>query len=438
MSTSFRIAASSLMAVAVSGAGTATGQSHEPDRDAVKAFTRLVEAYRHRASLSVHTTITVEITQDGVTSESRDVEGDFLLGPDGMGVVELRGFTCYVGGGRLVMVHESTDHSYYSVPDDGSPYYALMTEFVDLPFPHLALAFGEPQIEDVVMQFHQAAPWIQPTSVGRVERDGRTLNRIGMTSDFDDLTIEYDPVTFLIESVVLNVTGGDLVRDGAVLTYRHEFEYEVYEQPLPADTLAFDPGARQRVDMVAALVKARTPVARAGGGGGGAGGPGAADAPLVGKEAPQFVLATADGGAIDLALLRGRVVVLDFWATWCGPCRKAFPLLHEVAEWVDRQDAPATIVTVNVWERGDPDQRLKAVNDFWKKQGYTLPVAMDYTDATGGAYGVTGIPTSVIIRPDGIVHAVHAGVPGDYVETMKREIIDAFEIAREAEEAQDE
>ena len=61
---------------------------------------------------------------------------------------------------------------------------------------------------------------------------------------------------------------------------------------------------------------------------------------------------------------------------------------------------------------------------------------MDYTDETGGAYGVTGIPTSVVIRPDGIVHAMHLGVPGDYVETMKREIIDAFETVREAEEAE--
>ena len=58
-----------------------------------------------------------------------------------------------------------------------------------------------------------------------------------------------------------------------------------------------------------------------------------------------------------------------------------------------------------------------------------------HTDETAGAYRVTGLPTSVVIRPDGIVHAMHLGVPGDYVETMKREIIDAFEIVREAEEA---
>ena len=80
MSTPVRIVAAALFAVAVSGSGTATGQAHEPDREAVKAFTSLVDAYRGRAALTVHTTITVELSQAGTTSESRDVEADFLLG----------------------------------------------------------------------------------------------------------------------------------------------------------------------------------------------------------------------------------------------------------------------------------------------------------------------------------------------------------------------
>jgi hypothetical protein len=114
------------------------------------------------------------------------------------------------------------------------------------------------------------------------------------------------------------------------------------------------------------------------------------------------------------------------------------PLLHEVGEWVDAQQAPATVITVNVWEKGDPDKRLEAVRAYWEKQHFTLPVAMDFTDQTAAAYKVSGIPTSVVIRPDGVIHAVHVGVPAEYVETMKREIIDAFEIVNELDEAEDE
>ncbi len=412
----------------------AAGQAHVADPGAARAFKALVDAYHRRPALGVQTVVKIELSQDGVTANSSEVEADFVLGPDRTGIVRMRGFTCYIADGRITAVHESTDHSYYTRPDDDSPYYTLMSEFVAIPFPHLAMAFGETDIEDVYMQFHQMAPWIRPTAEGELERDGRTLKTIVMTSDFDELTIAYDPETMLIDTVVLVITAGTLVQPGAALTYSHRFEYETHADPLPTGTFVFDPGPRQRVDMIGTLVKA-PPAAPRGGGGGG---PRDGHAELVGQPAPDFSLATADGGAVDLQDLRGTVVVLDFWASWCGPCKHALPLLHEVDAWVDAQRAPAKIITVNVWERGGPDQRLEAVNDYWQKQGFTLAVAMDYTDETAAAYKVSGIPTTVVIRPDGIVHAVHIGVPGEYVETLKREIIDAFEVAREAEEADQE
>ena len=148
---------------------------------------------------------------------------------------------------------------------------------------------------------------------------------------------------------------------------------------------------------------------------------------LQGKPAPGFVLQTADGQEVDLEKLAGQVVVLDFWATWCGPCRQALPLLHNVGRWAKDEQLPVIIYTVNVWERGEtPKEKLEAATTFWKSQRFTLPIAMDYTDATAAAYGVSGIPTTVIIRADGIVNEIHVGAGGNYEQMMKHGISEAI------------
>jgi thiol-disulfide isomerase/thioredoxin len=141
-----------------------------------------------------------------------------------------------------------------------------------------------------------------------------------------------------------------------------------------------------------------------------------------------------DNRAIDLELLRGKVVVLDFWATWCGPCRRALPLLHQMAAWARLEELPVEVVTVNVWESRDPaqntpDARLESVRAFWKQNGYTLPVAMDYTDEVAAAYGVQGIPATFVIRSDGVVHAQPHPSSVEELKRVVREAIEALEVA---------
>jgi len=425
-----------VMGLAFALAPWVQAQTVEAEPAALKAFGELVKSYRERPASNVKSTVEVSIKQGDTASTGSTVECDSTFAPGRVAVVKLRGYSCFLNQGKLIAVHEKTEHSYFTQEDDGSPYYALMASFMDLPFPELALALGEDDPTEVLMQLHPKAPWLQPVAVKNEQKDGREVRIMELKSDHDVMTLTIDPKTSLIESAELVISGGDMVQDGTTLTYKHQFTNEVHNEPLPGSTFEFAPGQRQRVDMLAGLAPRPEP---------GAEDPGNPDMPrgigagaLVGKEAPAIVLATADGKAFDLEDARGRVVVLDFWASWCGPCLQALPKLHEVAKWASDNELPVTVMTVNVFEvqdpeKNNPDSRLESALKTWKGKKFTLPIAMDYTDQVAMAYGVQGIPSTVVIRSDGVIHAQHTGAGSDYVEMLKKEIKDALAAVEGAE-----
>jgi thiol-disulfide isomerase/thioredoxin len=127
---------------------------------------------------------------------------------------------------------------------------------------------------------------------------------------------------------------------------------------------------------------------------------------MVGEPAPAFELPLLDGGRVSLAEHAGSdVVVLDFWATWCGPCRKGLPVLHEVTR--DYAGQGVAFYAVNL--RETPEQ----IRAFLEEMEIDPPVALDEDGSVGQAYGATSIPTTIIIGKDGTVQAVHVGIPAD-------------------------
>lgn len=399
---------------------------------AAAAFANFLTTYRAIPVLRVRTTTTIEATDGVASGRSRTVDAELLhatIDERRRGRLSLRGYTLHLGGGELAAIHESNDAAYFAQPDDGSPFYALLVSFRELPFPDLALAFGEDAPEDVLMQLHPQAPDVVPVVVVDEVVDGVTRRRFELASERQSVTLLVDPTTGLPTSMTTFIEGVGGPAAGTEVRYEHTFEYERPELAAVREEFAFDAGARQKVDLLAALAKVEERP-----GGGAPGGPqrigpdGMPVHALVGEPVPGLVMPLLEGGLLDLGASDGRVLVLDFWALWCGPCKAAMPALHDVEKLFRGEDAPVAFYTVNVFEQ-EPDlaKRHAAVRQYWTSQKFTIPVAMDDSAEAGKAFQVPGIPMTVVVRSDGVVHAVHVGFNKQKLIDSVRDAISALE-----------
>jgi thiol-disulfide isomerase/thioredoxin len=155
--------------------------------------------------------------------------------------------------------------------------------------------------------------------------------------------------------------------------------------PIPPDTFVFTPpaGAQQTSSLT-----------------------GRQESPFVGKKATDFTLEGLEKGAsVRLADYAGKVVMLDFWASWCAPCRYEMPVLQEL---YDRyKDEGLALIAVNVGE--DRDTAARFVTSY----GFTFPVALDPKRSVESVYATRGLPTLIIIDRQGVIQHVHVGFGRD-------------------------
>lgn len=126
-------------------------------------------------------------------------------------------------------------------------------------------------------------------------------------------------------------------------------------------------------------------------------------APRVGWEAPGFDLYNLDGQAVSLESLRGRYVMLNFWATWCGPCRMEMPYMQEIHENPGWSEQGLVIAAVNI---GEPASQVEG---FMESSGLDFMVLLDSSERTARAYNVFNIPTTFFIDRDGIIKYIKIG-----------------------------
>lgn len=128
--------------------------------------------------------------------------------------------------------------------------------------------------------------------------------------------------------------------------------------------------------------------------------------PKVGTTAPDFALKSSTGKNLKLSEHRGEVVMINFWATWCGPCRQEMPLLNRLHE--KYRKAGFTLLGVNV------DDQPQAAQDMARKLGIGFPVLFDSNKLVSRRYDVDAMPSTLLIDRDGKVRYIHRGYRPGY------------------------
>ena len=143
-----------------------------------------------------------------------------------------------------------------------------------------------------------------------------------------------------------------------------------------------------------------------------------------GEAAPDFTLETLDGGELTLSDLRGEKVILNFWASWCGPCRAEMPHMQEYYE-EEAEEAGVRVIAVNLStsERGDKEKVMANIQSFVDEFGLTFPIPLDAEGEQMDVYKVITIPTTYIIDTSGIIrHVVRGPMDAEMMRSLTASI----------------
>jgi thiol-disulfide isomerase/thioredoxin len=266
--------------------------------------------------------------------------------------------------------------------------------------PQIALRSGK-TVDDCIDSFRFNL--LGPLHITGFERfagaSGRPMERILLEADNGREEVVLDAKTHLLSSAHIRVQPPGAPSEVSV-EIRGDFSPKVLKK---ADgVVAFDPGDRRAVSELADLASESLP---------------------IGKPAPPFELETLGGARVALADLKGRAVVLDFWATWCAPCWKTLKETQGLAEWVSSSGLPVTVLAINTMERFPTEtERKSRVAEFLQSQKLTIPTLLDRGTDVFRSFGTPGLPSIVIVAPDGTILQYHQGLIPNMAETLRAEV----------------
>lgn len=138
----------------------------------------------------------------------------------------------------------------------------------------------------------------------------------------------------------------------------------------------------------------------------------------VGQMAPDFELQGQNGTMVKLSSYKGKTVYLDFWASWCGPCKQSFPWMNEMQSRYGAKKFQ--VVGVNV------DQKTDDAKEFLKENKATFDIVFDNTGKIPKTFTIKGMPTSMLIGADGKIMSIHTGFKPEQKPELEQQIKDAL------------
>lgn len=356
-----------------------------PAASATELIGRVKTAYGQLTSLKLHGTLMADLDVGGKTQKKQaEFSADYLAPL--MFRHELKGEVLAGSTGEKVYILETARNVFMTADASKSreAYRQLpvdLGQLLDMQDPGLVLAISKNSIDDLL----EGATGIerkQDSVVG-----GKSLATLEYASaDGRKITLCFDPKTFLLQQATYDLA--EVLRSrgaAAINNAKVTFAYDQAQAGAKMDNslFAWNPPANAREVSGEADVMAATA--------------------LQGQKAPDFTLKDLDGKDVKLSSLKGSVVLLDFWATWCAPCVRSLPEVNGIYQAM--QGRGVKVFAVNKGETTDD------IKPFLAGRKLDLPVLLDTDEKVCNAFSVEAIPTTIVIRPDGVVSKVFVGIP---------------------------
>jgi len=385
------VSAAAMMMLTLSPA-TALGQQAQALVDQVRAAYEKLDQYQSKTDITVRMESSngQSRTQNHALSIAFDRPGQRLR-------VDQPGGVMAINDGTLKMTLDTYDKHHLEKQAPSPLRYSSLSETARLPLPELAMLTEDDPLAALATG--------QNANTQVVDIEGSDAKGLSVSTRQGEFTMHIDPDTHMIEKTVQTMDMSSSSRMNSLeVTFDHQVE--ATNQTLDNAQFSLKTANSEAVDSMQALMEKATSSMRGSAGG---------EHALTGKDAPDFKLETMSGGTFQLSQAKADVIILDFWATWCGPCRRAMPKLQSVHDWAKENGKSAAIYAVNLRES---KQKAK---DFWQQNGYTMPVLMDTEGKVGNKYQASSIPQTVVIA-DGKVKTVHVGYSPDIDGKLKDEI----------------